>query len=122
CHLLNNGGNDRYSDIVIRRPSETVILELLATRTEKEVEEHLDRTAEYKDILQADDAWVVHFTCEDGYTLNPQWQSDNQLTVNMVHFWHDIYFTTIRMSARWKDESGHIQQIDNQPLVCDTAG
>jgi hypothetical protein len=117
-HRKNSHGEDKYSDIVIKKPEELkVVLVLVATGDSGFVRDHVDKTAEYKELLLADEAWVVHFTCEDNYL--PYWQSDDLLNegINLVHFWHDVDFTTVQMSARWKDVHGNIQQIDDQPLT-----
>jgi hypothetical protein len=65
----------------------TIVLELLVTGEREDVEVHIDRTPSYKDLLDADEAWVIHFTCEDDYPNHPIWQSDKQLRmgVNVVH-------------------------------------
>jgi len=40
----------------------------------------------------------------------------------VVHIWHNKEFTTLCMSARYKDSNGNIQKIDNQSLfeVCNS--
>ena len=72
----------------------------------------------YKQLLQANSAWVIHFTVEDEYCEHPHWQSDAYLNqgINLVHFWQDRDFSNLRMSARWKDTHGNVQQIDNEQL------
>ena len=96
-----------------------LLFELVASGNKGFVQDHIDRMPIYKDLLQADEAWILHFTREDEYLTHPHWQSDTELKkgVNMVYFWHDGGFTTVRMSARWKDVNGNIQQIDDQPLT-----
>jgi hypothetical protein len=129
-HLKNDDGDvltssrrhvrDKYCDIVIsRHGGPTLILELIATGDPKFVEDHIDKTPEYKELLSAEEAWLIHFTREDNYLEHPCWQSDDQVNeaINMVHFWHNAEFTTVRMSARWKDVDGNVQQIDDQSLT-----
>ncbi|CAI2197239.1 19620_t:CDS:2, partial [Funneliformis geosporum] len=41
----------------------TIVLELLATATNKELAEYFDRALTYADQLSAGEKWVVHFTC-----------------------------------------------------------
>jgi hypothetical protein len=98
-----------------------VILELSATSTEEELREHFDRAISYGRNFSArlvKDMWMVHFTCMDGATLSPIWPTSNQqeLGLNVVHFWHDLQFTTIRMSARWLDESGNVVSVDDEEV------
>jgi hypothetical protein len=106
-HLQTDQNKHKYCDIVISKPTTpTVVLELLATGDVSFVRAHIEKTPYYKDLLSADEAWVVHFTCEDDYLDHPTWQSDEQLQregINVVHFWHDQGFSTASMSARWKD-------------------
>ncbi|CAG8477021.1 4670_t:CDS:2 [Paraglomus occultum] len=33
------------------------------------IEQQINKTPEYKRLASAQEAWVVHFTCEDGYLL-----------------------------------------------------
>lgn len=120
CHLRIDDGDDRSSDIVISKPGKpTIVLDLVATGTSKFIEIHVDKTPEYKELLFAKEAWVVHFTREDEYLGHPYWQSDDLLNehINMVHFWHNADFTVVRMSAHWKDADGKVRQVDNQPLI-----
>jgi hypothetical protein len=119
-HLLTDLEKHKYSDIVIKKQGmPTIVLELLATGEPEDVEVHIERTPSYKDLLHADEAWVIHFTCEDDYLNHPIWQSDEQLRmgVNVVHCWHDVDFSTVMMSARWKDVDGNVQQVDKQALI-----
>jgi len=117
---LRSSGSDKYSDIVIKKPERsTVVLELLATGDIAWVKDHINKTPGYMELLFAEEAWVIHFTREDEYLEHPYWQSNDQLNkgVNVVHFWHNKNFTSVRMSARWKDVNGNTQQIDDQPLT-----
>ncbi|ORZ11009.1 hypothetical protein BCR41DRAFT_356765 [Lobosporangium transversale] len=68
---------------------------------------HISKTPTYRRLLSAEEAW------------HPHWQTDAELEqgVNLVHFWHDRDFNTVRMSARWKDRSGNTQRIDNELLT-----
>jgi hypothetical protein len=71
-------------------------------------------------LLGADEAWVVHFTCEDNYLDHPVWQSEMQLDeggINVIHFWHDRAFSAVMMSARWKDNDGSSRQVHKQQLT-----
>ncbi|ORZ19061.1 hypothetical protein BCR41DRAFT_351423 [Lobosporangium transversale] len=110
----------KYSDIVIKKAGEpTVVIELLATGSQSSIKDCISKTPTYKRLLSAEEAWVVHFTREDDYLEHPYWQTDAELDqgVNLVHFWHDRSFDTVKMSAHWKDKSGNSQRIDNELLT-----
>jgi len=111
----------RYSDIVIKKSGDpTVVLELLATGDKSFIKSHIDKTTVYKNLLSAQEAWIVHFTREDNYLQTPEnvhWQSDELLNkgIYMVHFWHNQDFTEVWMSARWKD--GTLKRVDNERVI-----
>ena len=111
----NNLKRYKYSEIVFKKDSHTIVLELLATAEPSSVESHIRKTSEYAALLSANEAWVVHFTRQEDY--HPIWQSD--MSVNVVHFAHDPGFTNVVMSARWKDCAGEIQQEVGKPLLLD---
>ncbi|KAF9895533.1 hypothetical protein BX616_009472, partial [Lobosporangium transversale] len=116
---LREREDHKYSDIVIKKAGKpTVVIELLATGNQTSIKDHISKTLTYKRLLPAEEAWVVHFTCEDDYFKHPYWQTDAELDqgVNLVHFWHDRSFDTVRMNARWKD-SGNTQRIDDELLT-----
>ena len=79
--------------------------ELLATGDKSFIKEHIGNVKVYKDNMGAEEAWVIHFTCEDDYLGHPQWQSDELLddNINVVHIRHDEEFTNVTMSAKVKD-------------------
>ncbi|CAG8663457.1 3097_t:CDS:1, partial [Dentiscutata heterogama] len=97
--------NHKYVDIVISRPNKTIALELLATATKKELNEHYERALLYDKKLPADETWVIHFTCEENAILEPYWPTESQLQkgLRVVHFWHDLDFTKVSMIACWWD-------------------
>jgi hypothetical protein len=115
----------RYSDLIITAPSTylnqpTIILELLATSTKRQLEEHSDRTLKYAQSLKKElfvrDVWIVHFTCYD----NPKhWLSDDQQKkgLNAVIFWHNLDFTKVYMSARWTNDHGNFLEIKKQYII-----
>jgi hypothetical protein len=105
-HLIDH--NDKkdehyYSDITITSQHQTVVLELLASATKNELNEHFKRMLDYAKMLSANDIWIVNFTCEDNATKQPHWPpNDGKFeSVNVVHFFHDRKFENIRMSARY---------------------
>ncbi len=111
-HLRTPSDKHKYTDIVLNKDKHTIVLELLATGNETFIRSHIEKTPENKSLLDAEEAWVVHFTCQDDF--RPIWQSDTQLDdgVNMVHFSHDIDFTGVRMHARFKDTAGKVKEIN----------
>lgn len=119
-HLQADLNKDKYCNFVIGKPGiPTVVLQLLATVDAAFVTANIEKTLDCKALFSADEAWVVHLTCEDNYLDYPLWQTDKQLNegVNVVHFWHDLDFSSVMMSARWKGGDGSIQLVQKQRLV-----
>jgi hypothetical protein len=117
-HLQIHMKKHKYSDIVIQRQDNpTIVLELLATGDTSFVQSHIQKTPEYMALLSINEVWIVHFTCEQDY--HPIWKSDVELLggINVVHFAHDLDFTNMVMSARWKDRAGNIQHEDRRLTV-----
>jgi hypothetical protein len=112
-HLRNPSEQHKFSDIVLKKDS-TIVLELLATGNRAFIQSHIEKTPEYMSLLSADEAWVVHFTCEDDFY--PFWQSDTD-GVNVVHFSHDLNFTRVLMNARFKDEAGNVKEIKDEVVA-----
>lgn len=115
-HLRTDENRNKYSDIVIVAGGYTIVLELLATGDKNFVKKHIQKTPEYTELLSADEAWVVHFTCEDNY--HPIWPTDVQIEtgLNIVHVCHDVGFETVSYSARWVDANGRISSLYSQTL------
>ncbi|CAG8662020.1 11408_t:CDS:2, partial [Paraglomus brasilianum] len=91
-------------DMELNRVLPVVILELLATGTDKELDEHFTQSLEYsKSFSEAGAAgvevWVINFTRADDTLSNPHWQSNEQAAdgLNVMHIWHDRNFKTIKM-------------------------
>lgn len=116
-HLEDDLKKHKYSDIVLKKDSLTIVLELLATGEPSSVESHIRKTPEYAALLSANEAWVVHFTRQEDYC--PIWQSDMELSknINVVHFAHDLGFTNVVMSTRWKDCAGDIREEVRKSLL-----
>nr|CAG8507490.1 6128_t:CDS:2 [Entrophospora candida] len=116
-HLISRTGgrnNHKYSDIIINSPDHpTVVLELLATAKQSELDEHFERALTYAKLLSAGETWVIHFSCEDKITENPYWPADRELKkgLRVVHFWHDLYFTKIKMIACWWDVNNNTKHV-----------
>jgi len=87
-----------YSDIVITTDCQKIVLELLATATKDNLDEHFERVLKYAELLSADEIWIVHFTCEDGYSKKLlQWPPDDR--INVVHIFHDQKLLNVLMNA-----------------------
>ncbi|CAG8435155.1 4593_t:CDS:2 [Funneliformis mosseae] len=58
---------------------------------------------EYAEKLKANEAWVVHFTCADNVIEKPIWpiEQEQKDKLYIVHFWHDISFKSVQMTARF---------------------
>lgn len=122
-HIIED--THRYSDLIITAPPSypdqpTVILELLATSTKKQLDEHFERTLRYarslKKKLSVRDIWIVHFICQD----NPNyWPSEamRKNGLNAVMFWHNLEFTKVYVSARWTDEHGKDSAINKKYII-----
>ncbi|CAG8517732.1 10350_t:CDS:2 [Paraglomus occultum] len=117
-YCVNEKDKHTYSDIVVKTPSQTVVLELLATATRTQLDEHFVRAIEYGNKLSAEEVWIVHFTCEDNSTQNPYYPSKAELCrLNIVHFLHDEWFKNVRMSARFMDSSDNFSYINDSLIV-----
>ena len=104
----------RYSNIIISSGDgkSLVVIELLATECSRSIREHIKRTKEYKENLRAGEAWVVHFTRQDYYLQDPQWQCDQLFgDINVVHIWHNREFTEVCMIARGNNSESSIERI-----------
>lgn len=119
CHLKGSSKRHKYSDIVLKKGNQTIVLELLATGEPSSVTSHIQKTPGYATLLSASEAWVVHFTRQVDY--KPIWQSNTDLSqnINVVHFAHDLRFTNVVMSARWKDCAGETQEVEGKLLPLD---
>lgn len=111
----------KYLDIVIEKNKRKILLKVIAIETRRCIIKHLEKTSDYKNRISAEEAWVIHFTCQDEYLVNnTYWLSDNILlyeNIYIIYIWHNKSFKKVQMSARWKDIDGKIQQINNQ-LIC----
>ncbi len=113
-HLIDDSKH-KYSDIVLKKGNQTIVLELVATGDPSFVKSDIQKTPLYARLLSANEAWVVHFTRQENY--DPIWQPDTTL-LNVVHFAHNAEFTKVVMSARWKSAGGTPQEIGRE-LVLD---
>jgi hypothetical protein len=118
-HHADNDEKDKqyYSDIIIMSLHQTVVLELLASATKNELNQHFERVLNYAEMLSANDIWIINFTCEDDATKKPHWPpNDGKFeSVNVIHFFHDRKFENVRMSARYIS-SGTFSYITDQVI------
>ncbi|PKY52660.1 hypothetical protein RhiirA4_425443 [Rhizophagus irregularis] len=116
-YIVENRDNGRnkhlYSNIVITADRQRIVLELLATATKNDLDEHFESVLKYAELLSADEIWIVHFTCEDGYAARKlHWLLDDK--INVVHFFHDRRMLNVLMNARYADSDGTIKFIVDQ--------
>ncbi|POG82312.1 hypothetical protein GLOIN_2v1497389 [Rhizophagus irregularis DAOM 181602=DAOM 197198] len=123
CHLIDHAGNDEkdkhyFSDIIIVTSKQKVVLELLASATKNELNEHFERVLHYAEMLSASDIWIVNFSCEDDAAKKPHWPPNdgNFESVNVAHFFHDQKFENVRMSARYISSPGTFSYITDQVI------
>ncbi|RHZ81155.1 hypothetical protein Glove_123g146 [Diversispora epigaea] len=106
--------NNKYIDIVISQLNHpTIVFELLATATKKELKEHYERALLYDKKLPADETWVIHFTCEENAISEPCWPTNSKLQkgLRVVHIWHDLNFTKVSMIACWWNSDSNTRHI-----------
>ncbi|CAG8649514.1 5128_t:CDS:2, partial [Ambispora gerdemannii] len=60
-----------HFNIVITSAYQTIILELFATVTRKELDKLFVRALDYAKLLNSYETWIVHFTREDNVTRDP---------------------------------------------------
>ncbi|KAG0338112.1 hypothetical protein BG004_007354 [Podila humilis] len=96
-----------------------IVLELIATETEQQIQSHVTRTVEYKQSLNATESWVIHFTRQDNYLQAAHWpeEADFDQGINAVHIWHDQDFTEVRLSAKWKSEDGKMMTVVDERVI-----
>ncbi|RIB00592.1 hypothetical protein C2G38_2233737 [Gigaspora rosea] len=97
----DGGYHHLYCDLTIKKrddPSPVAVLELLATTSIPELNEHFKR---------------------DDVVKNPYWPCSKQQErgLNVIHFWHDKDFTNVRMSARSRDVTGKFYEIIDEQIL-----
>ncbi|PKY53660.1 hypothetical protein RhiirA4_499407 [Rhizophagus irregularis] len=107
-----------YSDIVITTKRQRIVLELLATATKEDLDEHFERVLKYAEKLSADDIWIVHFTCEDCYATATHeklhWPPNDR--INVIHCFHNRILENVLMNVRYVDSSGTIKYITDEAI------
>ncbi|PBK78642.1 hypothetical protein ARMSODRAFT_947604 [Armillaria solidipes] len=94
----------------------TIVIAVLGTEDVASARLRVLGLAEYKELMGADEAWLVQYTRKDLY--EQIWQSSDPLEkgVNVVYFQHNTTFTRAMMSARWKDAQGQAHHIIKEPF------
>ncbi|KAF9992615.1 hypothetical protein BGZ79_002856 [Entomortierella chlamydospora] len=109
-----------FCDIVIRQGGDAVALELVVTETTQVVQAHIDKTVNYKELLGANEGWVIHFTKEDNYLKDhPVWPAQEMLDndIFIIHIWHNHDFTQVRLSAWGKDSHGNVVHACDEHII-----
>ena len=126
CHWLSRGrwsvigqwhsktpdGKHKFSDAVLHKDGNTpIVLEFVATADAKVMRAHVEKTPGYMDLHSADEGWVIHFTCEDGFT--PTWQTRDELRrgVNVIHVSHREDFRNVTLHIYSKDAEKQTRDI-----------
>ncbi|CAB4480064.1 unnamed protein product [Rhizophagus irregularis] len=99
----------KYSNVIDMPYGQRIVLELLATASNVDLNEYFQWALQYADLLSAHETWIVHITCEDRYINHPHWPSISQLkrNLNVAHFYHDTLFSRIELIAGWWNFSKH---------------
>ncbi|KAK0463691.1 uncharacterized protein EV420DRAFT_1103486 [Desarmillaria tabescens] len=111
----HSGTIGMHSYIIIKKgtpPAEhTIVIAVLATRDAAFAHLRLLGLIEYKELMGADEAWLVQYSREDDF--RKIWRSYDPLEkgVNVIYFQHGVYFPRNKMSARWKDAQGQTHKI-----------
>ncbi len=89
----------------------TIVIAVLGTEDVASARLRVLGLAEYKELMGADEAWLVQYTRKDLY--EQIWQSSDPLEkgVNVVYFEHDSLFRTAMMSAQWRDAQGQAHHV-----------
>ena len=100
-HLLNDSGKHKFTDVTLKGiTGQTILFELVATGTGKDLDSHIKKVPEYAKLQSATEAWTIHFTCQDNFTpLNVE-------GANVLHFVHDLDWKSVVVYVPWKDHTG----------------
>ncbi|GES96543.1 P-loop containing nucleoside triphosphate hydrolase protein [Rhizophagus clarus] len=113
--------NLNYSLVITAPEKPTAVIGIAATKTLSELNEYFNQTLTYAHSLESKlnvrDIWVIHFTCQDLNNKCPYWPTREQekAGLNTIHIWHDLKFTEVRISARWKGING-MQEIRDENI------
>ncbi|RIA93569.1 hypothetical protein C1645_843109 [Glomus cerebriforme] len=113
-------GTVNNCNLVITAPGKpTAVIDIVATKTSSELKEHFNQTLTYAQSLdpklKVSDIWLAHFTCQDFFSKMPVWPTTEQQEagLNIIHIWHDLKFSTMRICACWKDSKGMQEVMDD---------
>jgi len=61
----------------------------------------------------------MHFSREDSVASYPYWPSKKlqDRGLNVVHFWHNMDFTKVYMSAKFWDATGEFHTVINEQIL-----
>ncbi|GET57748.1 P-loop containing nucleoside triphosphate hydrolase protein [Rhizophagus irregularis DAOM 181602=DAOM 197198] len=109
----------KYSNVIDMPYGQRIVLELLATASNVDLNEYFQWALQYADLLSAHETWIVHITCEDRYINHPHWPSISQLkrNLNVAHFYHDTLFSRIELIAGWWNFSKHEICFSNEAII-----
>ncbi|CAG8771478.1 17803_t:CDS:2, partial [Racocetra fulgida] len=80
----DGGYHHLYCDLTIKKrddPSPVAVLELLATTSIPELNEHFKRVFNYADLLKPTEVWVIHFSREDDSPVSPALSVISQMPI-----------------------------------------
>ncbi|EFA82057.1 hypothetical protein PPL_04962 [Heterostelium album PN500] len=90
---------DRRADMFIKYRNWSVVLELVAHQNPKGVEAHLDSALEYKNRTNADETWVLNFTCGPIDT-----QIKSKSGVGLIHVCHSRDYSAVNVQVHYPNQ------------------
>ncbi|EFA75064.1 hypothetical protein PPL_11682 [Heterostelium album PN500] len=108
---------DRRADMFIKYRNWSVVLELVAHQNPKGVEAHLDSALEYKNRTNADETWVLNFTCGPIDT-----QIKSKSGVGLIHVCHSRDYSAVNVQVHYPNQDiGKTYHDTRQyPVSCQT--
>eukprot|EP01128_Nolandella_sp_AFSM9_P007604 TRINITY_DN421_c0_g1_i5.p1 TRINITY_DN421_c0_g1~~TRINITY_DN421_c0_g1_i5.p1 ORF type:complete len:618 (+),score=132.83 TRINITY_DN421_c0_g1_i5:76-1929(+) len=100
----HTGGRSRCDLVLIPSPKHRLVLELVASSTIQDIEEHFSRALAYANVIGAPHCWVVHFTVkeESENFVYPYPSQDSGVQVMHIH--HNLEFSTV--TFKYVDDDG----------------
>ncbi len=109
---INVKNDTQYCNLVLKYPGYMTLLELVATAPIEKIQEHIDRAVKFKEVLNAQEAWVIHFTMQKPAEHNAYTSMTSQ-DVRLLHVWHNETFTEVEY---WSDEEAKFIPIKKAKL------
>lgn len=102
----DGGYHHSYCDLTLKYPNDETpfaILELLATASTSNLKKHVDQILSYARQLHPKELWIIHFYQTDNILSEPFWPDDSLLGkgLGMIHIWHNVDFTNVKLSAKY---------------------